>query len=455
MIDLSVYALADILNGEILGADVRFQGVTMDSRKVQAGNLFIALKGERVDGHDFIGQVKASGAVAAIVDHFVDIELPQIRVSDTLQALNEMGAYWHRFCDVPVIAVTGSNGKSTVKNMVAAILQADKQSYLSSRGNYNTDIGLPLMLCELNSSHQYAVLEMGMSRWGEIAHLSHLTKPRVAIITNAYPSHLEGVGHTVEGVAKAKGEIFQGLQENGCAVLNADDIYLDYWKRLLSPHQKIITFGFQKSADVFAEDVNLKTAIVDFVLCVHGEQIKVSLPFPGMHNVANALAAAAASLAIGVDVPAIKDGLESARGEARRMQFSTTPEGAQLIDDCYNANPASFEAAIDVLENSSGKKIVVLGDMKELGEAECEWHKKIGKYAKKAGVQYLLAIGDLAKSAVDSFGAGAQHFEEKQILLEALRPLLSPQVTVLVKGSRSMHLEKIVSAIMSDSSSQA
>jgi len=454
---LSQAALA--VQGRLIGADAMFHAVTTDSRKAAAGDLFVALRGERFDGHDFVAQCLAQGAVAAMVEREVSADAPQVVVADTRLGLGDLAAHWRGKFDIPLAAVTGSNGKTTVKEMLAAILRVagGADSVLATEGNLNNDIGLPLTLLKLREQHRYAVAEMGMNHVGEIAYLTHIAKPTVALINNAQPAHLAGLG-SVEAVARAKGEIFAGLAADGTAVINADDAYAALWRQLAAPH-RVLTFGLEQPADVSAE-YQLQADGSVLQLKTPQGNAPVRLAVAGLHNVRNALAAAAAALAMGVPLPTIAAGLEHFSGVKGRLQRKEGLGGCVVIDDSYNANPASMRAAIDVLAAVPGNRILVLGDMGELGDEAGRLHLEIGARAKAAGIDALFTLGDLSRHMAEAFGAGAQHFDTRdsnalQALVAALQPCLRPQTSVLVKGSRFMRMERVVEAIMDKGASDA
>ncbi|MEW5943168.1 MAG: UDP-N-acetylmuramoyl-tripeptide--D-alanyl-D-alanine ligase [Pseudomonadota bacterium] len=448
---LTLHEAAAAINAEASGKDVTFAGVSTDSRTVGSGELFVALKGERFDGHQFIGRAAGQGAVAAMAAKPEGARLraeypdyPLLLVEDTCLALGALAAFWRgRFAALKLAAVTGSNGKTTVKEMLAAILReiAGGEGVLATQGNLNNDIGVPLTLLKLRPQHGFAVIEMGMNHPGEIAYLSGIARPDVALVNNAQPAHLAGLGG-VEAVAQAKGEIFQGLKAEGLAVINADDDYAPLWRKLAAGHE-VVDFGLEHEARVgadyrlhdFGAELRLKTPL---------GPIAVALQVPGQHNVRNALAATAAAVALGADSRAIATGLAGFAGVKGRLQRKKALHGAILVDDTYNANPASVRAAIDVLAAAPGQKILVLGDMGELGPGAAEWHAQIGAQAKAAGLDWLLALGELSAHAVRAFGAGARHFEDIEALLAEAENLLAPGVTMLVKGSRFMQMERVV-----------
>lgn len=403
-----------------------YKGLSIDSRTLVPGNLFVAIKGEKQDGHNFIKEAVRKGAVGVVVDHAVDTTVPVIVVDDTTKTLGELGQAWREQFSIPIIALTGSNGKTTTKNMLAAIFKEAGKSVLATAGNLNNHWGVPIMLSRLEKQHDVAVIEMGMNHFGEISYLTHLVKPTVALIINAGPSHLEGVGGTVEGVAKAKGEIFEGLSEDGIAVINEADKFAPAWKKLAGK-RKIVTF-------------DLEHPLADF-----------SLKLLGNHNRRNAQAAAAVALACGISEEVIARALEKVEPEHSRMELKKGIKGTKIIDDAYNANPLSLSAALDFLTHEKNKKIVVLGDMRELGEQAEELHRLAGNLARKAGVDILFAVGELTKHTVKAFGENAKHFDSQDALVKALLPLLSENTVVLVKGSFSMNMQNVVNKIIQKS----
>jgi UDP-N-acetylmuramoyl-tripeptide--D-alanyl-D-alanine ligase len=447
---LNLSRAAGAIQAATQGADVTFTSVTTDSRAITPGCLFIALRGERFDGHEFVSQAIRQGAAAAMVDqasagkHQADWQgLPLLIVADTRLALGQLAAFWRSQQNIKLAAVTGSNGKTTVKEMLAAILReaAGADAVLATEGNLNNDIGMPLTLLKLRGQHRFAVIEMGMNHPGEIAYLTNIARPDVAVINNAGAAHLAGLG-SVEEVARAKGEIFAGLAAGGTAVINADDAFAALWRELANGHS-IIEFGLEHPAQVSAtcqpgpldSEMKLRTP---------AGECSVKLPVPGLHNVRNALAAAATASALGIGNEAITSGLQKFAGVKGRLQRKSGLHGATLIDDSYNANPASVKAAIAVLASMPGKRILVLGDMGELGTDASALHRELGAAAKQAGVDILLCHGDLCRAAADEFGSNAWFFERIEELLADLENLLAPDVTVLVKGSRFMQMERVV-----------
>lgn len=443
------------LSAQLLGTDVEFTSVSTDSRNLTKGALFIALQGERFDGHDYVAQAQQNGAAAALVTKALDIDIAQVIVGDTRLALGNLAAYWRQQFSIPVAAITGSNGKTTVKEMLAAILRfaaGSDEDVLATQGNLNNDIGLPLTLLGLRPHHRYAVTEMGMNHTGEIQYITRIAKPTVALINNAGNAHLEGLG-SIEAVANAKGEIFEGLSAHGTAVINLDDAFAELWKSLAGK-RKVITFGFDQSADVSA-DYRLLPESSQIALKTAKGEISFELTIPGEHNVKNALAAASVAIALGISLPAISAGFGQFSGVKGRLQKQSCKFGAKLIDDTYNANPASMRAAVDVLSGLPGTRILVMGDMGELGARASELHREIGQYAKSKNIDVLFALGDLSLETAQAFGAGATHFESIDALVAALIARLDQQVTVLVKGSRFMRMERVVHALLPSSVSEA
>jgi UDP-N-acetylmuramoyl-tripeptide--D-alanyl-D-alanine ligase len=443
MMSMQLSDAAQVLDGRQVGDDVLFTGISTDTRTLDAGNLFVALRGPNFDGHRYIEQAQQRGAVAAAVSHVVKAALPQLEVEDTRLALGSLAAHWrHRF-DIPLLAVTGSNGKTTVKEMLAAVLRRCGTT-LVTQGNFNNDIGVPHTLFGLGPEHDYAVLELGANHPGEIAYLTSLVQPMVAVINNAGPAHLEGFG-SLEGVARAKGELFDSAGAAATCVINADDPFASLWRTLAEP-RPVITFGLDREADVSARwqgDI----AASDIQISTPRGSAETRLALPGRHNVMNALAAAAAALAVGVDVEVIAAGLADVQPVRGRWQALSGIAGARIINDTYNANPASLEAGLALLSAAAGETWLVLGDMGELGDTGRQLHEKMGKAARRAGVQRLFTLGALAVLAAEAFGDGASAFTDMDELIGALRGALHADATVLVKGSRAMRMERVVEAL--------
>lgn len=440
---------AAALGARLVGDDVLFTSVGTDSRDIASGQLFVALKGDRFDGHDYLTQAMDQGASAVLVSDDKGVA-PALVVKDTCQALGELAGYWRTKFTIPVVAITGSNGKTTIKEMLTAILAnhtGGVEQIHATVGNLNNHIGLPLTLLKLRATHQYSILEMGMSHLGEIAYLTDIAKPDVAVISNAGTAHIGEVGSR-SNIAKAKGEIFSGLADDGVAVINADDDYADYWKSL-NANRKIVTFGLDADADVSAT-FKESAGVCQVQLRTSMGEASVHLNVLGIHNVRNALAACAAATALGISLKEIADGLTRFHAVKGRLQRKAGVNHAVVIDDTYNANPDSMKAAIDVLANLSGKKILVLGDMGELGAEAPQMHAEIGVYAKAANIDVLFCLGELGQEAVNRFGAGARHFSRVDLLVDALLQAINPGDSVLVKGSRFMKMERIVNAIVVD-----
>jgi UDP-N-acetylmuramoyl-tripeptide--D-alanyl-D-alanine ligase len=440
-------ALARRVGGQLLGADRAFARVVSDSRQVRPGDLFVALAGARFDGHDFVRAAFERGAVGALVARALADAPAQVCVADTLAALQRYAASWRGDFDLPVIAVAGSNGKTTTKQLCAAVCAA-RGPVLATEGNLNNHIGVPLTLLRLRREHRTAVIELGANHAGEIAPLAAWTRPRVGVVTNAGEDHLAGFG-SVEGSARTNGELFAALPPDGTAVINADDAYAPLWRELAA-HAAVVSFGLETAADVSAQALALGAEGSRFRLVTPTGSAEVTLPLPGRHNVANALAAAAAGHALGLAAPAIAAHLSCVLPVPGRLNWKRAASGARVLDDTYNANPASLRAALALLATQRGERWLVLGDMQELGPAEIALHAQAGREARRHGVQRLYASGPLARAAAESFGAGARHFPDVEALIEALATDLAAagaDVAVLVKGSRAARLERVVAAL--------
>ncbi|WP_298138642.1 UDP-N-acetylmuramoyl-tripeptide--D-alanyl-D-alanine ligase [Acidiferrobacter sp.] len=421
------------------------ESVATDTRTMTPGCLFFALRGARFDGHAFLRDAAAQGAVAAVTDRPCEPGWPPcLVVPDTRLALGRLAAYWRRKMGARVLAVTGSNGKTSVKEMTARIL-AVEQSGIATRGNLNNDIGVPLTLLRLRPSHRYAVIEMGMNRHGEIAALAALAAPDVAVVTNAGHAHLAGLG-TVEAVAREKGSLYPALGPGGIAIINADDPYAAYWRGLA--RGPVWTYGLSASADVSAR-FTLGGQGTELAIEARGwtAALPVRLAVLGRHNVANALAATALSLAVGASRDAIAVGLARTVPVAGRLEGVAGRAGSRVIDDSYNANPDSARAALAVLADLPGERWFVLGDMAELGEGGAALHRSFGEAASAAGIEHLWTLGTLSAEASRAFGGGARHYEDQETLLRDLQAALHKDAVVLIKGSRSMRMERLVSAL--------
>ena len=442
MITLSEIAKA--VNGRMIGADALVQSVGSDSRHIIKNQLFVGIKGEHFDGNSYALEAINQGAAAVLVSDANTQASAALVVQDTRLALGQLAKHWREKFKIPLVAVTGSNGKTTVKEMIAAILSAAKGSVLATQGNLNNDIGMPMTLLKMRAEHTVAVIEMGMNHLGEIDYLTRLAKPNVAVINNAGTAHIGEVGSR-ENIAKAKGEIFAGLADDGIAVINTDDDFADYWKSL-NKNRKILTFALDAKADVTASYQTLDGAS-QLQLTTPSGSIGFRLNMLGKHNISNALAASACAVALGVSNADIARGLESFSGVKGRLQRKNGLNGAALIDDTYNANPDSMKAAIDVLANQAGKLIFVMGDMAELGADSAQMHAEIGAYANQKGVHQLLCFGETSQRASLEFGVNAKHYASLPALLEAVSGLMNKDTTVLVKGSRFMQMERVVNAI--------
>lgn len=433
-------------------------GLSTDSRAVAAGDLFVALRGEHFDAHDFLDQVTAQGAAAVVVEQVpANLSVPALVVADTRIALGAIANRWRRQFSLPLIAVAGSNGKTTVKEMIAAILVAafGAEKSLATQGNFNNEIGVPLTLLRLNAGHQAAVVELGMNHPGEIALLTAIAEPVVALVNNAQREHQEFMA-SVEAVAEENGSVLRGLPAKGTAVFPADDPYTGLWRGYAAAKaDNIITFGLTADADVSCSYTSASNGfgsdlLVTAMTAVGVQKFSLQLSAAGEHNVRNALAAIACTLAIGLDIAAIKCGLESFVPVSGRLQRKLAKAdgcvGALVIDDTYNANPDSVRAAIDVLADApaDAPRLLVLGDMGEVGNEGCQFHREIGAYARQRGIARLFTLGDLAAEASAAFGPQAQHFIDIAALLDALDAIMTSNTTVLIKGSRFMKMERAV-----------
>jgi UDP-N-acetylmuramoyl-tripeptide--D-alanyl-D-alanine ligase len=442
MMTMQLSEAAQLLAGSFTGADSKFTGVSTDTRQLLPGALFFALQGPNFDGHGFIETAREQGAVAAAVAHPSESALPQIEVADTRLALGSLSAHWRQQFTLPLVGITGSNGKTTVRAMTAAILSQCGDT-LATQGNLNNDIGLPLTLARLGAADRFAVLEMGANHPGEIDYLAGLARPTIAIVTNAGPAHLEGFGD-LQGVAQAKGEMFSRLGKDGVAVINADDTFAPLWRELAA-HCQIVEFGLQ-GADVTA-DWQGDASGSDVQLQSPAGNINFHLAFPGRHNVMNALAATAAALAAGAGLDAVKAGLETLSQVAGRFNVHSLPGDITLIDDTYNANPESLQVALDVLALAQGDSWLVLGDMGELGTDAAALHGAAGRQAREAGVSRLYGLGELAQVAVNAFEGPGGAYATLDELLAVLQRELNGPLHILVKGSRRMRMERVVAAL--------
>lgn len=444
---------ARLAGGRLAGADRAYTNVVSDTRALRAGELFIALRGPKFDGNEFVAAAAAAGAAGAVVEREQPLALAQIVVGDTQAALEGAARAWRAQFSGAVVGVAGSNGKTTAKEMTAAIL-GEAGPCLATRGNLNNHIGVPLTLLRLTGAERFAVVEMGANRAGEVAHLVDVARPTVGLITNAGAEHLEGFG-SLEGVARAEGEMVAGLDASGTAVINADDAYAAMWRA--STRARVVTFGVHAPADFSASEVEASVGAQGFTtsfrLTAPSGSAAIQLNLGGAHNVANALAAAAAAAAAGAALEHIVRGLSRVRAVPGRLQFRRAVGGGWLIDDSYNANPSSVRAAIEVLATLPGRRWLVLGDMAELGDYAPEEHVRLGEFARAHGIERLYATGPLASRAAAAFGAGGESFADVPALAKTLRAALgeaSGDLRILVKGSRFNRLERVVEALAGD-----
>jgi UDP-N-acetylmuramoyl-tripeptide--D-alanyl-D-alanine ligase len=447
MMESTLVQAAKSMRGNLLGTDNIFRGVSTDTRTLREGELFFALQGPNFDGREFVAAAAMKQAVAAVVEARVDAQIANITVSDTRVALGELAASWRQQVPAKVVAVTGSNGKTTVKEMIASCLSLSAKT-LATEGNLNNDIGLPMMMLRLGREHQFAVLELGANHAGEIGYLTGLASPHVAVITNAAAAHLEGFG-SIAGVARAKGEILKGEPRPECAVLNRDDKYFELWETMAGD-VPIVTFGSDERAAVYATNIESTINGSQFTLHLPNDSFEVALPLSGAHNILNACAAAAAATAIGIDPKQILAGLEQVRPVSGRLQPIDGFAGANLFDDSYNANPASVIAAAEFLATQPGESCLVLGDMAELGTDAGKLHESVGDAIREAGVTHLFATGQYSKRAVSAFGKHGEWFATIDLLIAALKESLLQlgKINVLVKGSRSMRMERVIEALV-------
>ena len=446
---LRLSELATLVDGRLHGADRSFDGVSTDTRTLREGDLFVALRGPNFDGHDYLEAARRLGAAGAMIERRADLDLATVEVSDTLRGLGELGRQWRLRCPARVIGITGSNGKTTLKEMTAAIL-ARRGAVLATRGNLNNDIGVPLTLSRLRDE-PFAVIEMGANHMGEIAYLSDLVRPDIAVLNNAGRAHLEGFG-SIEGVARAKAEIINGLDAGGVFVFNADDNFAGLWRELGRGFTQR-TFGVMQPADVSspaaAYEVVWEGSRFEarfLVQCEQGE-IEMRLRLAGEHNRMNALAATAAGLAAGADLQDAAHALGELEPVAGRLCPVAGVNGSRLIDDSYNANPDSVIAALRVLAAAPGRQTLILGDLAELGGAARELHRQLGEHAAAFGIDRLLTVGRLSFNAGEAFRGEHRHYDDRRALVEALVDSLSAEDSVLVKGSRSAHMDEVVAML--------
>ncbi|WOJ94956.1 UDP-N-acetylmuramoyl-tripeptide--D-alanyl-D-alanine ligase [Congregibacter variabilis] len=445
---LTLAVIAERLGAAFNGAPLQFSGVAIDSRQVCPGDLFVALPGDRVDGHDFIDAAIAQGAIAVLVERPVKASVPCLLVSSCLKALSEIGRASRDFSSSVVVAITGSCGKTTVKNLCRSIF-SEAGPTVATAGNYNNEIGVPLTLARLQDETRYAIVEMGATRRGDIAHLCALARPSITTVLNAMEAHLEGFG-TVADVADIKAEIYDGLGASGTAILNLDQAWVPLWQgRIARSGAKTLSYSLDdRSADLFVSDLRdhgLQGSA--FTLHFSGESRELELALPGRHSVANALAAAALATASGLELDQIVAGLTKAQAEPGRLQSESLGGDKTLIDDSYNANPGSVRAAISLLAATPGSSLLILGEMLELGAESAEHHAQMGELARLQGVTHFVGVGEAVRPAVEAFGSGAQWYGSREALKPQLGELLDANDTILVKGSRGAAMESVLSAL--------
>jgi len=441
MIQMNVHQISAIVGGSMVGKEARIRGVVMDSRADCAGRLFVALPGERVDGHDWCQQAVAKGAAAVLVARPVEVDVPQVICEDTLVALQALAFAWIRQVPAKVIGITGSNGKTTVKNMLYSVL-AQRHQCSATAGNYNNEIGVPLSLLEVSNTDEFAVIEMGAAKLGDIRLLAEMANPDMTVITNVSQAHLGRFG-SEQNIASGKGEIFQTLSSTGVAIINVDSSYADMWRQ--STQARVVTFGESETADY-----RLLESAGGFDIR-YGDSLRtpVELPVLGKHNFINACTVFAMARELGLSEPEIISGLQQFIPEKGRLNRFKLTEKLTVIDDSYNANPASLKAAIDVLSAQKGPTTLVVGDMAELGESAGEWHRQVGLYAGQQCISQVLAVGQYAPQVCQGYGQLCHPFNAVSDLLEHLSTKHLAEGTVLVKGSRSMHLEQVVEYLTS------
>lgn len=446
---MELSTIAKAVQASMHGSPGMFTTVTIDSRKVNPGDCFVAIKGENFDGHDFIQQAITNGATAILASraplNAIEQSVCFLEVDDTVLALGRLAAFWRDRFPVPMIGVTGSCGKTTVKGMITAICETMGKT-LSTQGNFNNHIGLPLTLLRLDSTYRYAVIEMGASAKGEIEYLGKIAKPNVSLITNIAPAHILGFG-SLEGVAQAKSEIYSVLPQEGIAVLNLEEPFNASWRTPIGD-RKVITFGLRSDAMVRASEVEYLAMGVRLRLHVQDQSRQMEIGIPGKHTVLNILASAAATSAIGISIDDIVQGLGAFEGVPGRLCRYSGLKGACVIDDTYNANPGSVNAALDVLAGCKGQTVFVMGDMAELGDNAADYHARVGTYAREKGISQLLAVGKFSELAVNAFGKGAMWYPTKEALVEALKDQMASHTVVLIKGSRSSQMEVVTKAIV-------
>lgn len=443
---MQISELQQPLGASLQGGDALFSSVSTDSRTCGPGDLFVALSGESFDGHSYVAELADCGVVAALVDRVIDTSLPQLKVADTAIALGCLGAYNRSLYESPVIAITGSSGKTTAKNMVHAVL-SERGKTLATQGNFNNEIGVPLTLLRLTADYEFAVVEMGAARLGDIAWLRELGSPNISVLLNAMPSHLETFG-SLESIVATKGEIFDDLGDAGIAIINADQPWAAQW-RARAGNARVIDFGVQEEAAVTADNISMRgLAGSEFLARTPLGDILIELPLPGEHNVGNALAAIAVGIACELTLAEIRAGLQNVRPVAGRLSVTRTVGGLQVLDDCYNANPGSMRAAVDTLAATQGRRTLLLGAMLELGEVSVAAHAALGQYAREAGIDRLWGVGEELRATVASFGEGGRWFADRAAAIDALPYEFGAADAVLVKGSRGARMEQVLESLL-------
>jgi UDP-N-acetylmuramoyl-tripeptide--D-alanyl-D-alanine ligase len=447
---LQLSDIAQAVKGQLSGENLTVIGAGIDTRTLQPGNLYIAIKGQHFDGHDFADQAIQAGATAMLVSRLLPVTLPQILVADTHLALAELAGFWRKQLPVKIAGVTGSNGKTSVKEMIAAIF-GTRGNTLYTQGNLNNDIGVPLTLLRLNESHRFAVIEMGANHPGEIAYTSRYAQADVSVINNVGPAHIEGFG-SIEGVANTKAEIFENLAPEGIAVLNRDDTFYDFWLTEKVGSRKTVSFGLTDKADVRAENIHSQLDSQGFVTCFNlitqSGTTFIRLNLAGEHNVKNALAATAVALQFGISLSDIKGGLEQMKPVTGRMQSLLGKKGNIVIDDTYNANPASLKAALQAINQCQQPIWLALGAFGELGSDSAKIHTEMGAMIKAMSVDRLFACGELARNTVNAFGPNGQFFDQQTDLINALDQASTGEEIILIKGSRSQKMENVAAALV-------
>ncbi|MCW8870931.1 MAG: UDP-N-acetylmuramoyl-tripeptide--D-alanyl-D-alanine ligase [Proteobacteria bacterium] len=444
MIRMQLHQIATILSARLVGKDVRIKGVSTDSRQVQAGQLFVALSGENFEGADYCQKAVASGAVAVLVDRPVEVSVPQIICRDTQKALAALASAWLQQNQAEVIAITGSNGKTTVKNMLYSVLK-QYSKVQATVGNFNNEIGLPLTVLQLNPETRYLILEMGAAQAGDIAYLCDIAPPKLALVNNVSAAHLGRFG-SLQQIAQTKGEIYQALQADGLAVINADDDFKDSWQTPKSSTR--VTYGSRSGVEYRLKEASDGGA---YVTMPNGERVTVKIPVAGVHNLMNAAAVVAMADGLGVPGELIEYGLAHFKPESGRLQHHRLKKGGVLIDDSYNANPASMKAALSVLSQLPKPQILICGDMLELGETAQQAHQELGRQARQENIDQIYAVGDWAEAVCAGFGQKHCYaFQDARPLIDDIKAQLDGQESVLIKASRGLRLERVVAALLAE-----